>query len=311
MTATTLDYALGYAARGWPVFVLSRSKQPVANCEPCTLEHLTTEAKEVCTCLTCHGFYAATTDPAQITEMIGRHQYGMLAIRTGAVSKLAVVDVDFRTFVNGDPALDDPAWVTMTDLDRRRLLPGTLMQTTGSGGLHLLYAHPGGYLMSGTKKYGPGIDSKADGGYIVAAPSVSRSGPYSWTPDGRYDHGLTRLPEELAAMVRPPAAVPRPTVSSVRQIEAGEGASRARLRGLVTTVLNAADGERNDRLHWAAKKAGEMVAAGEVAEDVVVSVLQDAAFAIGLATNEVGDGGRGTIASGLRKGRALMTAGVR
>lgn len=296
-----LEHGLGYLARGWRVFVLSATKSPLRNCEPC-IAHATSEAMQSCECLTCHGFYAATGDPARLAEMLQRHQRGLLAIRTGAASGLAVVDVDFRRFVDGMPARDDAGWRTMSGLDRERLLPGTLMQTTGSGGLHFLYAHPGdGYLMSGAAKYGPGVDSKADGGYIVAAPSVSRSGPYQWTGDGRWDHPLTPLPDALAERVRPPAPVVRSVVSVSPW--ARPGVANGRLAGLVRSVLDGTAGDRNDRLHWAAKKAGEMIAAGEVAESVVVDVLSDAGLAVGLTASEIGDASRGTIASGLRKGR--------
>ncbi|MGI8900684.1 MAG: bifunctional DNA primase/polymerase [Nocardioides sp.] len=144
--AALLHYAHSYAARGWHVFVLSASKSPLKNCAACAADgHCDTpEAMQDCGCLTCHGFYAATTDPDRLTEMLTLHPRGMLAVHTGAVSGLAVVDVDFKTFDGLMPAVDDPAYVTLSGLDRERLLPGTLTQSTGSAGLHLLYAHPGG-----------------------------------------------------------------------------------------------------------------------------------------------------------------------
>lgn len=302
-TFSAFEFALGYAARGWSVFVLSPTKTPIRNCPPCHEGHNTAAEMESCACLTCHGFYAATTDPARIEEMLSRHSGGLLAVRTGAISGLAVVDVDFRTWQGAEPSPNDAGWLTMSKLDSERLLPGTLMQTTGSGGLHFLYAHPGGYLMSGGGKYGPQVDSKADGGYIVVAPSVSRSGPYCWTGDGRFVHPLTALPEALAERVRPPVAPP--AFRSVVTPWTRPGVARGRLQGLVQTVLDAVEGERSDKLHWAAKKAGEMVAAGEVDERTVVDVLADAGRAIGLTVNEIGDSTRGTIASGLRKGRLV------
>ncbi len=200
------------------------------------------------------------------------------------------------------PAGDDPGWLTMAALDRDRLLPGTLMQTTGSGGLHFLYAHPGGYLMSGAGKYGPGVDSKADGGYIVVAPSVSRSGPYWWTGDGRFDHLLTPFPDALAARLRPPvvSARPLPRVTSWTRPDTAS----TRLAGLVRTVLEA-NGDRNDRLYWAAKKVGEMVAAGEIDATIAVDVLTDAGLTVGLTVAEVGNATKGTIGSGLRNGRVV------
>ena len=299
-----LESALGYAGRGWHVFVLSASKTPLRNCEPCREEHTTAEAMESCACLTCHGFYAATTDPARITRMLTQHPHGCLGIRTGVVSGLAVVDFDFRIWNGDNPAPDDPAWRTMCGLDEQRLLPGTVMAETGGGGLHLLYAHPGeGWLMSGAKKYGPSVDSKADGGYIVAAPSVTASGKrYRWLPGpGDWHHDVTPLPEGLVELVRPP--VPAPVVAAVVTPWSRPDAVVGRLAGLVRTVLEGAEGERNDRLHWAAKKAGAMVAAGEVDEATAVAVLEDAGRTVGLSTSEVGDAHRGTIGSGLRKGR--------
>jgi hypothetical protein len=282
MTWSPLDYAEAYTNRGWRVFVLSGSKVPVANCAPCHREHTTPDVMESCTCLMCHGFYAATTDLERVREMLRLQPRGMLAVRTGAVSGLAVVDVDFEKFVGDVPAADDPAYVTMSGLDERQLLPGTLMQSSGSGGLHLLYAHPGGYLMSGARKYGPNVDSKADGGYIVVAPSVSRSGPYAWTPDGRCDHPLTQMPEELAAIVRPKPPEPKPIVSVTPWTRPG---SRSRLHALIDTVLTSPSHTRNDRLYWAAKKAGEMVAANEIEESAAVAVLTDAGLAVGLLGN--------------------------
>ena len=65
MDGVSARYAAGieYISRGWPVFVLGRSKRPVANCRTCRAPgHERTE----CDCLTCHGFYAATLDPGRL-----------------------------------------------------------------------------------------------------------------------------------------------------------------------------------------------------------------------------------------------------
>ena len=54
-----LTAALDAADRGWPVFVLGRSKRPLANCPACRNPPADHDPA-VCDCLTCHGFYAAT-----------------------------------------------------------------------------------------------------------------------------------------------------------------------------------------------------------------------------------------------------------
>ncbi|KQT89325.1 hypothetical protein ASG49_16220 [Marmoricola sp. Leaf446] len=295
-----LENALAYAGRGWRVFVLSATKSPLRNCGPCRTEHTTPALMEVCTCLTCHGFYAATTVPDRITQMVFDHPAGLLAVRTGAASGLAVVDVDIATFIQGMPAGNDPGYQTLCNLDRRRLLPGTLMAATASGGLHFYYAHPGGYLLSGAGKFGPRVDSKADAGYVVVPPSVGRAGAYRWTGDGGGDHPLTTMPDQLAAFVRPAVPSGRTGVSKVTPWTRPGVSSR--LTGLMHAVLDAEEGTRNDLFHWAAKKAGEMVAAGEVPEYVVVGALTDAGLQAGLTAAEIGNATRGTLGSGLRKG---------
>jgi hypothetical protein len=93
------------------------------------------------------------------------------------------------------------------------VLPGTVTSISGSGGLHMLYRHPGGYIKSGAGLLGPKVDVKADGGYFMVAPSVHpRTGRrYRWSGNGRWDYDeLPPLHPALAARLRPPRApVPR------------------------------------------------------------------------------------------------------
>ena len=62
--APMLAAALALAAEGYPVFLLGRTKRPVANCPACPkADAEPSHDPEACRCLTCHGFYAATRDP--------------------------------------------------------------------------------------------------------------------------------------------------------------------------------------------------------------------------------------------------------
>ena len=98
-----------------------------------------------------------------------------IGIVTGTVSGLVVLDVDVRH--GGDVALQQ--------LEREHArLPTTVECWTGGGGRHLYFAHPGGFVRN---KVGlaPGIDIRADGGYVVAPPSLHASGlRYVWV-EGR------------------------------------------------------------------------------------------------------------------------------
>ena len=295
----TLRLAARYIARGWLAFILSWSKVPVANCERCTAEHITPQQMEACGCLCCHGFYAATLDLGRITEMVRLHPRGLLAIRTGAPSGTAVVDVDRA----GIPV--------MREMVANKTLPRTMTAASGGGGYHLVYAHPGGKVMSGAGKVAEGIDSKADGAYIVVAPSVhpQTRQPYRWLSP--FTDDLTPMPPALADRLREPSSAGegwgalRVPAGSLRGNRYAEAALRGELERLL--ALAGTEGERNDTL---AKKAafslGQLVASGALDKERTASLLEQAALRIGLKPGEV----RRAIASGFRAG-ALRPRGGR
>lgn len=121
-----------------------------------------------------HGFKDATTDETQIREWWRQWPRANLGLPVGASAGLAVIDIDPRH--EGDS--------TLASLEEQHgKLPATVTARTGSGGTHYLFAHPGGWVKSRT--IAPGIDCKADGGYIVIEPSTHKSGgQYRWE-DGR------------------------------------------------------------------------------------------------------------------------------
>lgn len=287
---TRREFAEIGVENGWKQFVLASGKMPLANCGRCAQPgyHDTAEEKEACECLCCHGFYAATDDLDRIDAMLERHPDGLLAIRTGAVSNLVVIDVD-----------PPEGLQTLANMKAHGVIRETAAVRTGSGGWHLFYQHPGGKVLSGAGKAGPKVDVKADGGYVVAPPSIHpRTGqPYRWYwdfPTAPRDH----LHPRLRAHIQPPEQPHRPVSP-----RAFDHVSHTRLRGLVDTVLNSQQGGRNDALHWSACKAGEMVAAGEISEQLAYDALAAAAGHVGLKPSEYGtDPHRGTIGSGLRKG---------
>jgi hypothetical protein len=289
-----LHAGLAYIGRGWPVFVLSPSKTPVANCEACKAEHTTPEQMEACACLTCHGFYAATADPDRLAEMLRLHPRGLLAVRTGAASGTVVIDVD------------PPGIGTMRMLVSEGVLPRTLAAVTGRGGYHMVYAHPGGKIMSGAGKGGPGVDVKADGGYVVGPPSVHpvTRRPYRWL--GSPGDDLTPLPAFWAERLRESTRRPRPARAVSIPARGRGGYAMAALRYELEEVLSAGDGTRNTSLHLAAWNLGQLVAAGMLAADRTESLLCQAGERIGLPPAEV----RRTVASGFRAAAQYPRGGV-
>lgn len=147
--------ALAYAKRGWRVFP----------CRP--------GAKEPATR---HGFKDASVDKARLIEWWQKIPDANVAIATGAASGLVVLDRDPRN--GGDRSL--------AELERRHgPLPETLRVATGGDGLHYFFAAPSGVSMrSGV--LAEGLDVKADGGYVIAPPSVHPNGKsYQWETDPR------------------------------------------------------------------------------------------------------------------------------
>lgn len=165
-----LRFARRYIEQGWKIFTLGRDKTPVKLCRECAAADWTHD-RETCPCLLCHGFYAATDDIARVAQMIVNVPDGLLAVRTGQASGIivldfeAVGDIDKTTgelFPSGLNVLD--AWESWT---RGRSLPATLRAWTGRGGLHLFYRLDEGVRVKSGNRVLPGVDVKADGGYVA------------------------------------------------------------------------------------------------------------------------------------------------
>jgi hypothetical protein len=181
-----LTAALAYAARGLHVFPCFEITGDDCACPPNhpsrTGAHCGSPGKHP---RTKNGVKDATTDVAQITKWWTQWPTANVAIAAGA-SGLLVVDVDPRN--GGDDALHALE-------SRHGRLPDTPRQLTGGGGVHILLRRPERPYVRGPRHgLGRGVDLKADGGYIIAAPSTHLSGrAYVW----ELGHGLEDVPIAL------------------------------------------------------------------------------------------------------------------
>jgi hypothetical protein len=159
----TLDAALSYADRNWPVL---------------PLHHVLTGGGCSCGRVDCpsvgkhprlwHGVHEASTDPAQVQEWWRRWPRANVGIATGDVAGFDVLDIDPRN--GGDETLRELV-AEYGDL------PETVEQLTGGGGRHLLFEHVDGL----GAKVGAGLDVRSSGSLIVAPPSGHASGRrYAW-----------------------------------------------------------------------------------------------------------------------------------
>lgn len=198
--SATGQAALGYARRGWPVFpVQPGGKAP----------------------LVAHGLHDATRDPAEIAASWSRCPDAGVAIRTGAVSGLVVLDVD------GDDGHD-----RLHELERAHgELPRTASVHTPRGGQHLYFQHPGHEVRNSASRLGPALDVRGDGGYVVAPPSRGANGR-------RYE------PDEQA----PVAPLPGWLMTLLAPQQGGSRRSREPVNTWLRIVAGVARGERNTSL---------------------------------------------------------------
>lgn len=174
-----LQAALDYAEAGWSVFPLApRSKEPWRG-----------------------GFNSASISFGRITQWWRENADLNIGLRTGQTTRLVVTDID--------GARGRATWSELEaqygPLTTRRARSGRL-----DGGTHLYTYLPSDFpadliVKSGNDVLGPGVDVKADGGYIVAPPSVHESGQlYCWDdPFAEIEETPGWMLDILTATVRP------------------------------------------------------------------------------------------------------------
>lgn len=292
-TDRPVDAALRYAGEGWQVFPCHT---PLPGGCSCRHADCSSPGKHP---RIGGGLKSASTDQDTIRRWWGRWPNANVAIRTGEVSGLVVIDID--------PQHDGCETLDRLVREHRQLPTGPAVRT-GSGGQHLFFAHPGETVRnSAGTRLGPGIDIRGDGGYVIAPPSRHRSGDsYQWE---RHTLELPALPAWVLSLTRDPPPSPRSgSREPIRIDQAISAWARAALDGEAQRVQNAVEGTRNHSLNRAAFCLGQIVAAGILDETLVEGVLIDSALAAGLGEREARATVRSGMAAGLTRPRAPSTA---
>ncbi len=147
----TLDLALKYSDLGLQTFQLKpREKTPIVKWAD-----------------------VATTDRNMIVGWYEHNPDANLGIACGERSNIVVLDVD----------KDKGGYESLAELQERYgKLPETPVCRTGSGGEHIYFLYPNGVdIRNSAGKLGAGLDIRANGGYVVAPPSIHPNGNrYEW-----------------------------------------------------------------------------------------------------------------------------------
>jgi hypothetical protein len=171
-----------------------------------------------------HGCRDATTDVITIQGWWRENAGYNIGIACGPASNVFVIDIDGE---DGEASL-------------RRLegihspLPATVETITPRPGRHLYFRWPQTPVRNTTGKIAAGIDSRGNGGYVLAPPSVHPSGRrYVWSVDT--SDSFAEAPQWLLDKIAPPKS------------GNGNGTTPpSAWRELVTTGVE--EGKRNDQL---------------------------------------------------------------
>jgi Bifunctional DNA primase/polymerase, N-terminal len=235
---------------------------------------------------TSHGFKDAANDCDKVRQLWARCPAPLVGVVTGEISDIDVLDIDAPRHAEA------ATWFAAL----RKWLPATRIHCTRSGGFHLVFRHQPG-LGSWAGRPIPGIDGRADGGYIIwwpaaGLPVLSDAPPAPWP---------AWLLEELSApRFAAPGEVWGPAADAphhcVRSSYAG-----AALRRAAERLAQASIGARNRTLNQEAYGIGRLITAGFLDAQEVADALAAAAFTAGLGPREI----EATLRSAFRARRLL------
>lgn len=260
-----VEWALWYAAQGWPVFPCNVDKSP----------KLREWGKK------------ASTEPKTIESWWNEWPDASIGCPTGPRSGFWAFDIDL-------PA--GPSSLAGFEAQHGKL-PDTRSQTTGGGGTHYLFQWPERQdIRNSAGQLAPGIDVRGNGGYIILPPSNHPDGDaYAW--NGSPLAPLHPAPQWLLDLISKCKRNKQPKSNQARKPSNDNYGAKA-LKDEAEKVCCASEGIRNDTLNQAAFSLGQLVAGGVLSKAEVENELSKAALAAGLSQSET----QKTIASGLNAG---------
>jgi hypothetical protein len=270
-----LDAALGYAARGIPVYPAHWARSiPGGPSLACSCQRGPSCDRPAKHPLVRHGIHDATCDPAQLERWWQRWPQANLGLATGII--FDVLDVDGPAGLAALRQLARPVGLR---------LPGPLV-ATGGGGWHHWFTPTG--LGNRPPRGLAHVDWRGIGGCVLAPPSRHASGEhYRWLvqPD---QAPLPEVPAALRALLGPdPSTTIRPT-GPVGPAVPGHPYGRRVLATELAALGRATPGHRNRTLNQTAFKVYRYVAGGILADEDVTAAFTTVALAIGLSASEVG-----------------------
>ena len=127
----------------------------------------------------------ASNNEIIINRLFSPFPDAMVAVPTGPINGITVLDFDIRDYYNG----------IHNFIVEGYKIPTTAGAHTPSGGFHLYFNSGNEVLPNSVSKLAIGVDVRGDGGYVIAPPSQSVKGAYKWETDWFHPKkGLSKLP---------------------------------------------------------------------------------------------------------------------
>jgi hypothetical protein len=289
-----LDAALGYAARGIPVYPAHWPRPiPGGTSLACSCARGPACGRPAKHPLVRHGIHDATCDPAQLERWWQRWPTANLGLATGII--FDALDVD-------SPA----ALAALRQFARAAnlRLTGPLV-ATGGGGWHYWFRPTG--LGNRPPRGLERVDWRGRGGAVLAPPSRHVSGrPYRWLRD-LDQASLAEAPAALRVLLDPDHPTTAPPARTAEAAGPGHPYGRRVLAAELAALRRATPGQRNHTLNRCVFKVYRYVAGGLLDDQEVTLAFTTAALVIGLDPAELGRTLASARTAGLANPRTLPT----
>jgi|GEM_PF-768086 len=267
----------------------------------------------------CKWTREATNESEQVERLWQRDPKAAIGLSTGDTQSvgdgfaLMVLDIDRKNGIDG--------MAPLRELETEYgVLPETSVIETPTGGFHYYFTIPMGLgIGNSAGKIGSGIDTRCNGGYVIAPGSVLEG-------RGRYnvisEAPIAELPQAWIDLLRNGRNAPYPNVPhqpnspmDYRIADFGDEAVNDNLENgrsaygdkafcsEIDNVKHAAPGTRNDMLNTAAFSLGQLVGAGHLQEAEVRAALFEASAVNHLVRDDGEETVLATIESGLGAGK--------
>lgn len=220
-------------------------------------------------------YQSAQVDRDQLEEWISTMPRMNVAIATGRISDLTVIDIDSE---------EARLWCI-----EQGGFPKCPIVRTGKGWQLYFSYHP--KLGNKASVGGQKLDVRGDGGYVVAPPSIHPDGPeYEWVVSA-LDCPMPLIPEWFITLVESPEPAPKPTMKPVSagEVEVHGNYGKKILDDELQNLSMAQEGSRNQTLNNVTFSIftavyGDII---DLSESEVKALIEQTALQIGLGQAEI------------------------